>query len=221
MKGEGPKPEEKVWTAREVRFTILELSERMRAAWRRVKDSEPDKDYYSILGAGREATREEIERRYKRLAQQHHPDRGGDEEEMKTLNEAWRVLGNADSRRVYDSKRAGAREVYRAHKPVSTPSAQADPLSGRIVGALLCVFVGLVLLFLVKAQYVFFLWPLALLAFGIVAFGVLMAHGALVFAREQVAPAHPMRRLVWAQEVLFWSCVAGGGYGIYLALAAV
>jgi hypothetical protein len=186
-----------------------------------VRDSEPDKDYYSILGAGREATREEIERRYKRLAQQHHPDRGGDEEEMKTLNEAWRVLGNADSRRVYDSKRAGAREVYRAHKPVSTASAQADPLSGRIVGALLCVFVGLVLLFLVKAQYVFFLWPLALLAFGIVAFGVLMAHGALVFAREQVAPAHPMRRLVWAQEVLFWSCVAGGGYGVYLALAAV
>ncbi len=32
MKGEGPKPEEKVWTAREVRFTILELSERMKAA---------------------------------------------------------------------------------------------------------------------------------------------------------------------------------------------
>src|ERR1043165_10074691 len=98
MKGEGPKPEEKVWTAREVRFTILELSERMRAAWRRVKDSEPDKDYYSILGAGREATREEIERRYKRLAQQHHPDRGGDEEEMKTLNEAWRVLDRKSTR---------------------------------------------------------------------------------------------------------------------------
>jgi hypothetical protein len=186
-----------------------------------MKDSEPDKDYYSILGAGREAPREEIERRYKRLAQQHHPDRGGDEEEMKTLNEAWRVLGNADSRRDYDSKRERPREVYRAHTPASSPSARADPLSGRIVGAGLCVFVGLVLLFLVKAQYVVFLWPLALLAVGIAAFGILMAHGALMFAREQVAPAHPMRRMVWAQEVLFWTCVVGGVYGVYLALASV
>jgi hypothetical protein len=183
-----------------------------------MKDTEPDKDYYSILGAGREATREEIERRYKRLAQKHHPDRGGDEEEMKTINEAWRVLGNADSRRDYDAKRVRTREVYRAHTPASSPSAHADPLSGRIVGAGLCVFVGLVLLFLVKAQYVFFLWPLALLALGVVGFGILMAHGALAFAREQVAPAHPIRRLVWAQELLFWSCVVGGGYGVYLVL---
>jgi transposase InsO family protein len=186
-----------------------------------VKDSEPGKDYYSILGAGRDATREEIERRYKRLAQRHHPDRGGDEEEMKSINEAWRVLGNADSRRAYDSARARRREVYRRHAPVSSPAAKADPLSGRIVGAGLCVFVGLVLLFLVKAHYVVFLWPLALLALGIVGFGILMAHGALMFAREQVAPAHPMRRFVWAQEVLFWSCVGAGGYGVYLALAAV
>ena len=48
-----------------------------------------------------------------------------------------------------------------------------------------------------------------------------MAHGALMFAREQVGPKHPARRLVWAQEVLFWSCVCMGGYGVYLALAAV
>src|SRR5947199_9095826 len=183
-----------------------------------MKDSGPEKDYYTILGAGRDAPREEIERRYKRLAQRHHPDRGGDEEEMKTLNEAWRVLGNADSRRDYDSRRAGAREVYRAHAPASSPSAPADPFSGRIVGAGVCVFVGLVLLFLVKAHYVVFLWPLALLALGVVGFGVLMAHGALVFAREQVSPGHPMRRLVWAQEILFWSCVV---VGVYIVLEAV
>jgi hypothetical protein len=211
----------KVWTARGVRFTICGLSETTRGGVWRVKDSEPGKDYYSILGAGRDATREEIERRYKRLARRHHPDRGGDEEEMKSINEAWRVLGNADSRRAYDSGRARPREVYRTHAPASSPAAQADPLSGRIVGAMLCVFVGLVLLFLVRAQYVVFLWPLALLALGIVGFGILMAHGALMFAREQVGPRHPIRRLVWAQEVLFWSCVGVGGYGVYLALAAV
>jgi hypothetical protein len=188
-----------------------------------MKDSEAGKDYYSILGAGEREARAEIERRYKRLAQQHHPDRGGDEEEMKSINEAWRVLGDADARRDYDATRARrrTREVYRPHTPVSSPAAHADPLSGRIVGAALCVFVGLVLLFLVRTQYVVFLWPLALLAFGIVAFGVLMAHGALTFARERVAAKHPLRRLVWAQEVVFWSCVAGGGLAVYLMLEAV
>jgi hypothetical protein len=188
-----------------------------------MKDSDAGKDYYSILGAGEREAREEIERRYKRLARRHHPDRGGDEEEMKSINQAWRVLGDADARRDYDAGRARSRsrEVYRSHAPVSSPAAHADPLSGRIVGAALCVFVGLVLLFLVKTQYVVFLWPLALLAFGVVAFGVMMAHGALAFAREQVAARHPLRRLVWAQEVVFWSCVAGGGFAVYLMLEAV
>ncbi|HEX8282975.1 MAG TPA: J domain-containing protein [Pyrinomonadaceae bacterium] len=186
-----------------------------------------EKDHYSTLGAGREDARAEIERRYKRLARRHHPDRGGDEEEMKALNEAWRVLGDEGARRDYDARRdreaerADARRTYAAHRHVVSPGAKADPLSGRIVGAALCLFAGLVLMLLVKAHYVVFLWPLALLGLGVVAFGVLMAHGALTFAREQVAPSHPVRRLVWAQEVFFWSCVLGGGYGFYLLLRAV
>jgi hypothetical protein len=192
-----------------------------------MKDSRPERDYYSILGAVEDAPRAEIERRYKRLARHHHPDRGGDEEEMKAVNEAWRVLGNADARLAYDAgrardaERARPRSTYVGHRPLSSPSARADPLSGRIVGALLCLFIGLVLLFLVKAHYVVFLWPLALLALGIVAFGILMAHGALMFAREQVKLNHPVRRFVWVQEVLFWSCVLGGVYGVYLMLKAV
>ena len=187
-----------------------------------------ERDHYSTLGAGRGEAREEIERRYKRLARRHHPDRGGDEEEMKALNEAWRVLGDEGARRDYDKRRdreavrgAAAPSAYAAHTHVVSPGAKADPLSGRIVGALLCLFAGLVLMLLVKAHYVVFLWPLALLGFGVVFFGVLMAHGALSFAREQVGPRHPARRMVWAQELFFWSCVLGGGYGFYLLLRAV
>jgi DnaJ domain len=187
-----------------------------------VSESERQKDYYSILGARGDATREEIERRYKHLARRHHPDRGGDEEEMKALNEARRVLGDEDARRTYDAGRTRrTRSAYAAHAPVSSQGAKADPVSGRIVGALLCMFAGLVLLFLVRVHYVVFLWPLALLAFGIVVFGVLMAHGAVVFAREAFAPGHFARRFVWAQELLFWTCVAAGGYGVYWALTAV
>ncbi|HEX8720404.1 MAG TPA: J domain-containing protein [Pyrinomonadaceae bacterium] len=180
-----------------------------------------ERDHYSTLGAGRDEARAEIERRYKRLARQHHPDRGGDEEEMKAINEAWRVLGDADARRAYDERRAPRPTPYAAHRPVSSPGAKADPVSGRIVGALLCLFAGLVLMFLVKAHYVVFLWPLALLGLGVVAFGVLMAHGALTFARERVGPRHPARRLVWAQEVFFWACVLSGGYFFYLLLRAI
>jgi hypothetical protein len=184
--------------------------------------SRGERDHYATLGAGREEAREEIERRYKRLARLHHPDRGGDEEEMKAVNEAWRVLGDADARRDYDARHPHySHAPYAAHRPVSSPGAKADPVSGRIVGALLCTFVGLVLLFLVKAHYVMFLWPLALLGFGVVLFGVLMAHGAMTFARAQVRPNHPARRLVWAQEVFFWACVLSGGYGVYLLLRAV
>ena len=187
-----------------------------------MKDSVREKDYYSVLGAADDAPREEIERCYKRLAQRHHPDRGGDEERMKALNEAWRVLGDREARRAYDAERARrSRVAYESHAPVSSPAAKADPVSGRIVGALLCLFSGLVLLFLVRVHYVVFLWPLALLALGIIAFGVLIAHGALAFARETVGPGHFARRFVWAQEVFFWSCVAAGGYGVWWALAAV
>ena len=189
--------------------------------------SREERDHYSVLGAGRDEAREEIERRYKRLARQHHPDRGGDEEEMKAVNEAWRVLGDRESRRDYDARRergSGGARPRTAHAPRATvvsPAAHADPVSGRIVGALLCLFAGLVLLFLVKAHYVVFLWPLALLGAGVVFFGVLMAHGALTFARSRVRPGHPARRLVWAQEVCFWSCVAGGVYVVFLVLRAV
>ena len=184
-----------------------------------MKGAEPEKDYYHVLGAEEDSPRADIERRYKRLARLNHPDRGGDEEEMKNINEAWRVLGDTDARTAYDAHRVERRRMqYRAYTPASTPGAKADPLSGRIVGAGICIFVGLVLLFLVRAHYVVFLWPLALLGFGVVFFGVLMAHGALVFARETVAPTHPARRLVWAQELAFWCCVAGGAYGVYLAL---
>jgi curved DNA-binding protein CbpA len=186
-----------------------------------MKESETSEDYYAVLGAEEESTRADLERRYKRLARDHHPDRGGDEERMKSLNEAWRVLGDEDSRRAYDSLRARRGRKYESFRPVSTEAAKADPLSGRIVGAGLCLGLGLALIFLVRFHYVIFLWPLALLGAGIVLFGVLMAHGALSFARESLGPKHPVRRFVWAQELAFWSCVAGGAYGVYLAMTAI
>ena len=51
-----------------------------------------NKDYYGILGAQEGTTGRDLERLYKRKAAKLHPDRGGHEEEMKLLNEAYAVL---------------------------------------------------------------------------------------------------------------------------------
>ena len=180
-------------------------------------------DHYATLGAEAGATQGEIERLYKRLAREHHPDRGGDEERMKAINEAYRVLGNAQERRAYDAGREAQApsRVTEAHAPSRSPSAQADALGGRILGAWLCVMSGLVLLLLVTFHYVMFLWPLAMLGAAVVLLGVMMAHGALAFARQSSRPGSPFRRFVPAQELAFWTLVCAGGYGLYLVLRAI
>jgi DnaJ domain len=185
-----------------------------------------NKDYYSILGAKEDAPRSEIERLYKRKAAVHHPDRGGDEEDMKALNEAYGVLRDERARARYDAQREerwGTIELERetdatARPPYSSPSATADAISGQCVTALLFLCVGLVLLFVVRFQYVLFLWPLALLAGLLILAGIVHAHSALGMLRETFALSHPARRFQVACEVAFWSVVGGGCYGVYFIL---
>ena len=61
------------------------------------------KDYYSVLGVSRDATEAEIQRAFRKLAQQHHPDKkGGDAAKFKEANEAYQVLNNKEKRAQYD-----------------------------------------------------------------------------------------------------------------------
>jgi molecular chaperone DnaJ len=60
------------------------------------------KDYYKILGVPRNASQEEIKKAYYRLAHKYHPDKGGDPEKFKEINEAYRVLSDPEKRRQYD-----------------------------------------------------------------------------------------------------------------------
>lgn len=51
---------------------------------------------FQVLGVGANASREEVERAYRLLASEHHPDRGGDEQEMARINRARdAMLGDA------------------------------------------------------------------------------------------------------------------------------
>ena len=64
------------------------------------------KDYYELLGVGRNASEDEIKKAYRKLALQHHPDRNpGDkqaEETFKLVSEAYQVLSDAHKRAQYD-----------------------------------------------------------------------------------------------------------------------
>jgi hypothetical protein len=189
--------------------------------------ADAEKDYYSILGVGETASQDEIERRYKRLAMRHHPDRGGDAEEMKTINEAYRVLGNAATRHAYDSQQQRSDDAVNAvapplTPPLSPPSALLpNTVPGRLVGALLFLLAGLVFLFLVRIYYIKFMWPIFLGSAFVVIFGVWKVHAVMVFARKSLASSHPARRYVWIQELAFWSMACAGAYGIYLLISTI
>lgn len=63
------------------------------------------KDYYEILGLGKEATKEEIKKAYKKLAKKYHPDINKDPsaaDKFKEINEAAAVLGDDEKRKRYD-----------------------------------------------------------------------------------------------------------------------
>ena len=64
------------------------------------------KDYYKILGVDKNASQKDIQKAYRKLARQYHPDvNPGDksaEEKFKEINEANEVLSDPEKRKQYD-----------------------------------------------------------------------------------------------------------------------
>src|SRR3989344_8596279 len=61
------------------------------------------KDFYETLGVGKDASRDEIKRAYRKLAHEHHPDKGkGEAEKFKEINQAYEVLADDTKRAQYD-----------------------------------------------------------------------------------------------------------------------
>lgn len=64
------------------------------------------RDYYEVLGIGRNASKEEIRKAYRKLAMQYHPDRNPDDQtaeaKFKEAAEAYEVLSNDEKKARYD-----------------------------------------------------------------------------------------------------------------------
>lgn len=59
--------------------------------------------YYKILGIPKDASSAEIKKAFRSQSLIHHPDKGGDEEKFKLVNEAFGILSDDDKRRRFDA----------------------------------------------------------------------------------------------------------------------
>jgi DnaJ-class molecular chaperone len=60
-------------------------------------------DHYATLGVSRTASAAEIKQAFRKLASQHHPDKGGDTAKFQAIQAAYDTLGDSDKRAAYDN----------------------------------------------------------------------------------------------------------------------
>ena len=61
------------------------------------------KNYYDTLGVDKKATKDDVKKAFRKLAQKHHPDKGGEEAKFKEITEAYSILSDDGKRREYDA----------------------------------------------------------------------------------------------------------------------
>ncbi len=102
-----------------------------------------NKDYYGILGVSKSASQQEVKDAFRKKAMEHHPDRGGNAEKFKEINEAYQVLGNAEGRKQYDQYGANFEQMRRQGYQGAGFSGEAGSGFAGDVGDLSDLFGGL------------------------------------------------------------------------------
>ena len=98
-----------------------------------------EKDFYRLLGVGKDADQATIKKAYRRLAQKLHPDANPDDpnaaERFKGVSEAYSVLSDADRRREYDQVRSmGAQGFGAGGGPFAGGQVRIEDLFGAAGG---------------------------------------------------------------------------------------
>ena len=188
------------------------------------------KDYYAELGIAESASREDIDRAYRNAARKRHPDGGGSDEAMKSLNEARDILTDPETRKAYDAERRPKSQAqapsmtfdpYAASRAGTLKIPVTDPdLAGLLMGAAACFGLGIPLLLLVEMQWMFFLWPLRIMSLAALLLGVLLAHSALRMKHRKLRKARPdySRGVLALHELVFWIVSVGVLGMIFAAL---
>ncbi|KAL6298802.1 hypothetical protein BKA93DRAFT_809515 [Sparassis latifolia] len=82
--------------------TNREIHQKLQKAQKLLKQSR-HKDYYKILGVARDADTKTIKKAYRKAAMTAHPDKGGSEAKMASVNEAYEVLSDPELRQRFDN----------------------------------------------------------------------------------------------------------------------
>src|SRR3954447_13300186 len=92
-----------------------------------------ERDFYEILGVARDASADDIQRAYRKLARQYHPDVNKDpgaEDRFKEVSEAYDVLSDPETRRRYDAFGREFRSVPEGVDPQTWARARAGAGAG-------------------------------------------------------------------------------------------
>src|ERR671916_121720 len=102
------------------------------------------RDYYDALGVSRTASTEELQRAYRKLAREYHPDVNRDpaaEESFKEISEAYSVLSDPDTRKRYDRFGPDFRQMpegYEAYAGAARAGGPGSPSGSPFGGGRVC-----------------------------------------------------------------------------------
>jgi DnaJ family protein A protein 2 len=83
--------------------------------------------YYDVLRVHRQATLVTIKSAYRDMALTHHPDKGGDPEMFKRVDEAYKTLSDSNKRRTYDYRTLSVSDLFDTR--YAEPFYTSDPLN--------------------------------------------------------------------------------------------